>query len=385
MTNSIASASQAAATAPDDPEAQQVRAILLRRSQMTAEARDAQERAASLRPQDYSIWLDLGTLRDDARDNDATLAAFNQAVRLAPYYAQTHWQRGNLLLRLGRYTDAFADLRIAANSNRVYLPMLIDLAWSISRENARLTEQLIGPTDDQTRIQFARFLARAGRGREALDQFRMAEKSISADERRDLVRQLIDAKAYQEAFEIWNESTKLGLDKGPAVFDGGFEGQLAYDEVGFGWRVARNQDKTVLSQDVVEKQSGSKSLRIAFSGNVSPATSLIAQTLLVKPQHAYKINFAVMTKDLVTGGLPLLLVSDAATGQLLAKSKNFPQASSPWQTISLEFNTLPTSTAIILNVERNSCSANPCPVFGMVWLDSFSVEEVPRPAGSNLE
>jgi hypothetical protein len=140
--------------------------------------------------------------------------------------------------------------------------------------------------------------------------------------------------------------------------------------------LAHHRNQGLLSQDAVEHQGGSKSLRIVFEGNATPTTPLITQTLLVKPQKAYKINFAVMTKDLVTGGLPLVQVSDAATGQLLGKSDNFPQASSQWQTISFEFSTLPTSAAIILNVERTTCSSTPCPIFGVVWLDSFSVEEV---------
>jgi len=380
MTNSIAAANQSTITAPSDADAQLTRATLLNNSRLTAEARDAQEHAVRLRPADYSLWLGLGVLRDDAGDTDAALAAFNEAVRFAPYYAQTHWQRGNLLLRLGRYDEAFADLRSAANSNRSFLPIVIDLAWGVSRGDAKLAEQLIGPTDDKTRIQFARFLARAGKGREALDQFHAGEKSISENERRDLVRQLIDARAYQEAFEIWKGSLNLNLERQPAVFDGGFEGQLAYDEVGFGWRINRNQEKMVLSQDAIEHQGGSKSLRIVFEGNSTPTTPLLAQTLLVKPQKAYKINFAVMTKEVVSGGLPLVNVSDAASGQLLGKSSNFPQASSPWQTISFEFSTLPTSTAIILNVERTGCSSSPCPIFGVVWLDSFSVEEVPARA-----
>jgi hypothetical protein len=376
ITNSVAAANQAVATAFSDPDAHLTRATVLSKSRLTAEARDAQEQAVRLRPKDYSLWLGLGIQRDDAGETEAAVDAFNEAVRLAPYYAQAHWQRGNLLLRLGRYDDAFADLRLAANSNRIFLPVVIDLAWGISHGDAKLAEQLIGPADSKARIQFARFLARAGKGREALDQFRAVEKSISENERRDLVRQLIDAREYQEAFEIWKGSMDLNVDKQPVMFDGGFEGQLAYDEVGFGWRINRNQEKTVLSQDAVEHQGGSKSLRIVFEGNSTPTTPLITQTLLVEPQKAYKINFAVMTRDLVTGGLPLVQVSDAATGQLLGKSNNFPQASSPWQTISLEFSTLPTSTAIILNVERTSCSSTPCPIFGVVWLDSFSVEEV---------
>ena len=98
--------------------------------------------------------------------------------------------------------------------------------------------------------------------------------------------------------------------------------------------------------------------------------------MLVKPQQRYRINFAVRTQDMVTGGLPLISTIDAVSGQLLGRSAAFPQATNSWQTLSFEFATLEKTSAVILSLQRNSCSADPCPVFGFVWLDSFSIAEL---------
>ena len=76
------------------------------------------------------MWIELGNTREELGDNEGALAALDRAVRSAPYYAHPHWQRGNLLLRLGRYDEAFADLRQAAASNRKYFPNLMELAWA---------------------------------------------------------------------------------------------------------------------------------------------------------------------------------------------------------------------------------------------------------------
>jgi hypothetical protein len=49
---------------------------------------------------------------------------------------------GQFAFGLGRYDDAFADLRLAASSNRIFLPVVI-VAWGI-RTGTQSCEQLIG-------------------------------------------------------------------------------------------------------------------------------------------------------------------------------------------------------------------------------------------------
>ena len=78
---------------------------------MPGEARKSFEIATSLRYRDDYLWLELGSTREELGDTPAALAAFDQAVRWAPYYAHTLWQRGNVKLRMGQYEEAFADLR----------------------------------------------------------------------------------------------------------------------------------------------------------------------------------------------------------------------------------------------------------------------------------
>lgn len=373
---SLPAANEAARLTPSDPEAHRNRAAVLNNLQLLSDARNAQELATSLRPKDDYLWLELGLLKDDLEDTQGALAAFNQAVRFAPYYAHTHWQRGNLLLRMGRYQEAFADLRQAAASNRDYLPNLIDLAWTLSRGDPKTTAQLVEINDDRTRIAFTRFLARKGKAAEALDQYRLAAAAFSDENQRDLVRQLIAAKAFREAFEIWTTSVGVSSDRAPEVYDGGFEGPLSLDEVGFGWRVPRESDGISMSLDATQQHTGAKSLRLQFNGNSTPGELLVSQTIVVKAQQRYRVSFAVSTKDIVTGGLPMVTSSDAASGQLLGKSANVPQATNSWQVLSFEFTTPAKTDAVTLSLQRNNCSSAPCPIFGFLWLDSISIEEV---------
>jgi len=90
------------------------------------------------------------------------------------------------------------------------------------------------------------------------------------------------------------------------------------------------------------------------------------------------LSFAVRTKDLVTGGPPVILVIDAINNQVLGRSENLPTATTPWRTVNLNFNTTSTSQAVIIRLQRNNCDSSPCPIFGTLWLDEFHIEQSSR-------
>jgi tetratricopeptide (TPR) repeat protein len=374
VVNNLPAADQAVNLTPTDPQAHRARAAVLNVLRRPAEARTELETAVSLRTRDDYLWLELGNVRDELDDQAGALVAFDEAVRWAPFYAHTHWQRGNLKLRMGRYDEAFAELRGAAVSNQNFLPNLVDLAYGVARGDARTAEQLLQINDDKARLAFCRFLAKKGKGNEALEQYRLL-RHASAENSKAIMLELIDAKSYRSAFEIWKLLNSSGPGTDTAFYDGGFEGPLTFDEHAFGWIVSRGRVKTTIALDVSQRQSGAKSLQVAFAGNSNPGESLLSQTLIVKPGQRYQVSFSVSTKDIVTGGPPLIVVSDAASGQPLGKSASLPIATSAWQTMSLDFTTLPVSEAIVLTLQR-SCTVSPCPIFGVMWLDNFSIVEL---------
>jgi hypothetical protein len=333
------------------------------------------ETAVSLRPSDDVIWLELGITRDEMEDPAGAIAAMNEAIRTAPYYAHPKWQRGNVLLRQGRYDEAFADLREAAKSNHDLQPNLIDLTWAISKSDPKLMEQILQIEDDHMRTAFARFLARKGRGSEAVEQLRLV-REISEPVRKEMVVNLLSRKSYKEAFAIWSgRLSDPDKPTPPVIFDGGFESSLILNETGFGWRVAK-ADNQSFSIDTAQKQSGSKSLRIQFNGNSNPSTSVVSQLVPVEPGRRYRLNGAARTQELVTGGLPIIIVNAAATELLLGKSAPFRSGTNEWFVESFEFSTGADTSGVLVSLKRENCPSSPCPIFGIVWLDSFSIEEI---------
>src|SRR5712664_2657446 len=100
-TNQLAAANAAVTLSPRDPEAHYIRAAILEASDDLSTATAEYMRAVSLRPDDYVLWLSLAHARELNGDMPGAIAAAKQAVQLAPYYAQPHWQLGNLLVRAG--------------------------------------------------------------------------------------------------------------------------------------------------------------------------------------------------------------------------------------------------------------------------------------------
>ena len=372
--NSIAAADQAVALAPTDPEVHRARARVSNRLQLPAEARKSFEVASRLRYRDDYIWLELGSTREQLGDTAAALAAFDQAVQWAPHYAHTLWQRGNLKLRMGRYEEAFADLRAAVASKNSLLPSFVDLAWGLSRNDVKTAEQLIQIDNDHERLAFARLLAQRGKGDECVEQVRLLGTALSEQNRHELVQQLVGAKAFRKAFELWRTDKPVAL---PVILDGGFEElpRNPFVDRGFGWHVA-GKPEPAIQQDESEKRSGKKSLRLGFNGDWKAPNETISQTIVIEPERRYRISFSVRTKDLVTGGPPALVVKDAANNDRLGQSEAFPTPSSDWQTMRFEFSTKPGAQAILLEFTRVADACTPCPIFGELWLDDLVIEDV---------
>lgn len=379
----LSPANEAVRLTPADPDAHFSRAVVLGRLGSTSEALAEYERAAALRPRDYYLWMMLGISRDQTEDEEGALAALSEAVQVAPFYAQPRWQFGNVLFRAGRPEEGFEEMRRAALSAQKFLPNLIDLAWNASGNDPAAVERLLRPENKQWRMALAHFFARRGRTSEALSLYRAAG-ALSEEERRPLISELLAAKGYAEAYEVWASGTPAGKDRARPgginqITNGSFENQLSFDEMGFGWQFARAPNTVQVSLDTVEPRSGAHSLRLDWNGNPPPNLPFTSQLVLVEPNGRYRLSFSARTQEIVSGGLPLIVVSERDGGdglRVLAQSKALSKGSSNWQDYSLEFATGGETRAVLISLMRENCGSDPCPIFGRLWLDDFSIQKL---------
>lgn len=381
--NSLAAADEAVRLSPSDPESHHARGIALVDVGRATDAVKEFELAAALRLRDYKIWLKLGSTREDAGDDQGALAAYQQAIKCAPSYAQPRWQFGNLLLRMGRTEEAFAELQRAAESDPMLLPALIDLTWGVFKGDAAAVRNAIQPRSTDSRLMLAKTFARRGKPAEAVALVREAGDT-TAEGRRELLTELITAKHFSEAYEVWSSGrdTHSGASAGGigAITDGGFEGQINLDEPGFGWQLRREQAGVAISRDIGQPRAGVYSLRMEWKGSSDPAGTVVSQLVLVQANTRYQLRFDVRTEEIVTGGLPLIVVTDVSGSSpySLASSAPLPAGTNSWQELTLEFATGDTTRSVLISLQRQSCLSGPCPIFGRLWLDTFTLEKLKK-------
>jgi hypothetical protein len=131
-----------------------------------------------------------------------------------------------------------------------------------------------------------------------------------------------------------------------------------------------------MSLDPINPHTGAKSLHIEFQGNSNAETPLLSQLIVVAASSRYRVNFAVRAEDVLTGGLPLVVLTDATSKKRLGRSSLLAPTATNWQGFSFEFTSEPDTKAVVLSVQREGCSTSPCPMFGSIWLDSFSLEQL---------
>jgi hypothetical protein len=373
--NQLAAADAAVRVAPGDPEAHYLRAAILEAGDLPA-AISEYENATRLRPDDYVLWLALARACELNGDMDHALAAARQAVPLAPYYAQPHWQLGNLLVRAGLRDEGFTELRLAGASDGTLLPGIIDLAWQLSGGDVQLVKQAVQPQSPDSYKALAQYFKKHHKTAEAIEMF-CGAGSAADSERRQFLSELIEARAFKDAFALWSRAP--GADSRAAtgaIVDPGFEQESNLDEPGFGWRAENKAQTILLSLDSGNPREGKSSLAIEFKGDSDPSPPVISQLVLVEPNAHYELHFSARAENVVTGGPPKIIVLDAGDNGALSQPVQLPRTTVGWQDFRIDFNCGGNTGAIRIALQRERCEKSPCPIFGRLWLDAFALRKL---------
>jgi tetratricopeptide (TPR) repeat protein len=345
---------------------------------LAAAVREYQEAVANS-PNDYRYWMELGRALEAAGDGESGEKALRRAVELAPAYSHPRWSLGNLLLRAGKFEEAFNHLGRAAESDDQMRPQVFDLAMRVLDGDV---EQVAKVTcaSPAARLQFAIYLVGAQRFAEAMRMW----GGISPADRRaapaltdEMEQSLVRAKQFRALLSVMRES-RANPDLPPAeqIWNGGFEGPLTPASADiFGWVINPRQ----LAQITLDSHghTGQGSLRIAFRASSTLDKIPASQTVPVEPGTQYRLEYYLRTENLVTASTPVLTVSDALDGTVLTTSKPLPTGTNDWQQVILDFTTNPKHDGITVGFNRAPCSeADICPIFGSVWYDDFNLQRI---------
>ena len=339
------------------------------------------EKAVSLSPNDYRFWMALGTAHEQAGDSEKGEQALRRAVALAPSYSYPRWYLGNLLLRRGRYEEAFKELRLAAEADSDLQPQQFNFLWAIYSDDIEGLKKAIGESS-QTRAAFALYLVNQSRQDDGLrvwNTLNTDEKKANRHVGDSIVASLVTAKRYLDAMKLWNDivpNERYRVEVGK-VFDGSFEEAINYGpEMAFAWQV-KGVPQLQIGIDPTKSNGGARSLRLVFQVRANLDNINISELIPVEGNSDYDFEYYFTTENLETGSAPMVQVLDATDGAILATSAQAPSGSTPWNRVNLSFKTAAKTEAVSLRITRVTCATDEtpiCPIFGSIWYDDFSIK-----------
>jgi len=378
--NSIQVAKTAESLAPRDPLTHwRLAEVLLKRlppdqfAQVTAEY----EEAVRLSPNDYRLWMVLGTALEQAGDTKRGEEALRQATALAPSYAYPNWYLGNLLLRTARYDEGFAELRRASDADPELRPQLFNLAWQIHSEDFDGLKIAVGTTAE----------ARAGLvlylfGRGLIDEGLRLWNTLSESEKRanrptgfSIMNSLVATRRFHDAMRIWNELAPDESSRASTgqIMDGGFEDEITRGpEDVFGWQV-KQAPQMQIGIDPAQSHTGARSLRLLFQVRSQLELINVSQLVAVSPNQQYDFEYYVKTEKVQSGSTPVIQILEAANNSVLASSESAGTGDTDWKRVTTSFKTGPKTEAVMVRIVRGGCGDDTpvCPIFGIIWYDDF--------------
>lgn len=383
VTASIAAAETAIRLSPTDPQAHFARAAALADREQSDEAIAEFQRAIKLKPRDYYFWLKLARTEDWAGKEREARQSFAAAVQLAPFYAAPRWELGNLLLRAGEPQQAFAELRRAADSNTLLLPAVIDLAWNTFNGDRARIQEAVNSRAPEAQLALARYFSKRGRVNDTLAFLDAAGNEEAAEERQILLSELFYQRRYPEAYQVWLSRPEMRKQKLNSVqgtmTNGGFEGELTLEkEPWFDWHLGNVTETNVKAAlDPNHPREGQRSLRLEWAGDPKLTMPILSQVTVVEPNRHYRLSFAARAENLISGGMPYIAVVEKAEpkGMELGQSSLLPRDTKSWREYSIEFTVPPNINAVMI-ILRRQCNTSPCPIYGRLWLDDFSLQKL---------
>ena len=382
-TNSLEAAQRAVSMGPSDPlthwrVGQVSQKVLSLENQ--AQTITEYERAVSLSPNDYRYWTSLGTAYEQIGETAKAEHALRRAAELAPAYAYPRWYLGNLLVRNGRYDEAFAELRLASKAEPEFQPQVFNLAWQIHGDDAQAVKKAIGESS-ATRAQFAVYLLglkQVDEGLKFWNEMSMEDRRANFASGEAIIASLKNEHRYHDALKVWNDiaNERMRTQVGQ-LFDSSFEETSTYgSEAPFGWQV-RGAPTVQIDLDADRSQKGAQSLRWIFQVRTNVGPVQATQLVPVEPQTEYEFEGYVSTDGLESGSTPQIDIVDAVGEKTIVSSPEAPRGKNNWNRINLTFKTGEKVEAVIVRIVRNSCVSEQtpiCPIFGSVWYDNFSIK-----------
>ncbi len=333
------------------------------------------EKAASLSPNDFRLWLALGKARERSGNVKGAELALQRALELAPNYAEVQWTYGNILLRQGKTKEAFVLIGKAVEGNPEFANSAVNTAWLVFNGDLERIKEVVGDSN-YTRAALASFFVRQKKFDEAMNIW----NSIPLKQRKEnfktegevLFNSLIAEQKYRSALQVKNQlpgnSIKPAVGK---ITNESFEQNIKEDQAEkFDWELGTGNQPQI-GVDNEQNHSGNRSLVLAFGGLNNKEFRGISQLVAVESSKQYTLKLFYKS-GLETTAKFVWEVVDIKDNKVIGSTDTFGEKTD-WTSLNADFTTSENTEAVIIRLVRSDCSSTLCPTSGRLWFDEFSL------------
>lgn len=365
--------------APNDPQTRYASGVLHERTFLPDDLPKSLaefERAAALSPHDFRLWLELGKARERSGDAEGAEKALRKALELAPDYSAVQWALGNFLLRQGSETEAFANIRKAAEGDKTFANPAMASAWQLFAGDTARIKEYVGDSPN-LKAAFALVLAKEKRSDEALEVWNSLPETARKNDFKanggEIYQKMLEAKKYRAAVRMSadfadGDEKKFAVGR---ITNGGFEANInPQSPSAFEWQIGEGAEPQILI-DKERKHGGEISLVMVFNNKDGKAFRNLSQTVAVESNRKYVFEIFYKS-DLKTAATVKWEIADAADGKVIASTEAVA-ANADWTSLKTEFIALDATEAVTIRLVRAACPTALCAISGKIWFDDFSL------------
>lgn len=332
--------------------------------------------AIRLRPQDYKLYLRTASLYEQIQETEEAEKSYRSALELAPYYWETHYQIGKFLISTDRAGDGINQLATAARRNRTLSQELFELTWRETAGNSDEFTKILSPPNYYENVRLAHYLLEKREFRQVA-RVLCRDDDLDTQTRLDFVNMLAEKKQFIFAYQVYSNNCDSAALPATSFTDGDFEKSNLESKSVFGWRIGDLPETIQVGLNRGNEQEN-RQLEILFNGLAEPQSALISQTAIVQKRRRYRFSFSYLTKDIISGGLPVIeLIYQRPDGE--STREEIPLASDTggkWAAESRFLNIADQIEAVEIRLARRSCKESPCPIFGKLELKNIEFKPV---------
>ncbi|MFZ0462437.1 MAG: hypothetical protein WA758_03490 [Candidatus Acidiferrales bacterium] len=336
-------------------------------------------KAVAVDPRSADDWMNLANAYEAVGNVSQATSAFESARRDYPISADVAWKYGNFLVRQGQTKDGLHEIHDAIVADPKLAPLAISQMWNFDRDANVILDDVL-PTNAAAYFQALDFFSKNQETDATLKTWERIvalprPHPLDLNETFPFLDELIAQGRASDAQRIWLEAL-AAADWGSVppggdslVWNGSFESPIANG--GLDWRIPQEAG-AYISVDTGKAHSGSRSLRVDFSGGMNLDFYDVQEYVPVQPHTAYAFQAFLSTQDISTDSGLGFEILDRAYNEVNVLTPNLT-GTNQWTPVRADVTTGADTKFLWIRLRRFPSKLFDNKLGGTVWVDDVTL------------